>query len=316
MKKKLLIIILLSLALIGCGKKEEPKKETTKEEQIIKENSSSAVLFFSVTNHTRVLARMISEETNSDLIEIIPKEKYTDEDINYNNDNSRANKEQNNDKARPEIENKLDLDKYSTIYIGYPIWWGTVPRIIYTLLDNYDLTTKKIVLFCTSGSSGIEQSVKDLKAYNNKLNVIASKRFATATPITSIKNWLYENNLQKGEPSMEQTKSIKVTINDKEYTLNLEDNGTARKLVEILPLETKMQELNGNEKYVYLSEILPVYSYKPKRINKGDVMLFDSGCIVIFYKSFDNKGYSYTKIGHIDNLDDLGSGDVQVKFSK
>ena len=77
-----------------------------------------------------------------------------------------------------------------------------------------------------------------------------------------------------------------------------------------------MQELNGNEKYVYLSEIFPVYSYKPKRINKGDVMLFDSGCIVIFYKSFDNKGYSYTKIGHIDNLDDLGNGDVQVKFSK
>ena len=316
MKKKLLIIILLALALIGCGKKEEPKQEPTKEEPVINKNANSVVLYFSVTNHTRVLARMISEETNSDLIEIIPKEKYTDEDINYNNDNSRANKEQNNDKARPEIENKLDLDKYSTIYIGYPIWWGTVPRIIYTLLDNYDLTNKKIVLFCTSGSSGIEQSVKDLKAYNNKLNIIASKRFATATPITAITNWLYENNLQKGEPSMEQTKSIKVTINDKEYTLNLEDNGTARKLVEILPLETKMQELNGNEKYVYLSEIFPVYSYKPKRINKGDVMLFDSGCIVIFYKSFDNKGYSYTKIGHIDNLDDLGNGDVQVKFSK
>jgi flavodoxin len=316
MKKRLLIIILLALVLVGCGKKEEVKKETSKEEPVIKENSNSAVLYFSVTNNTKVIARMISEETNSDLIEIVPKEKYTDEDINYNNDNSRANKEQNDDKARPEIENKLDLEKYSTIYLGYPIWWGTVPRIIYTLLDNYDLTNKNIVLFCTSGSSGIEQSVKDLKNYNDKLNIITSKRFAANTPKTEITNWLYENNLQKGEPSVEHTKSIKVTINNKEYTLNLEDNATSRKLVELLPLETKMQELNGNEKYVYLSESFPTDSYKPERINKGDVMLFDNSCIVIFYKSFDNKGYNYTKIGHIDNLDDLGSGDVQVKFSK
>ncbi len=122
-----------------------------------------------------------------------------------------------------------------------------------------------------------------------------------------------ENNINNSNEVISQ---VKVIINNKEYTLNLEDNATSRKLVELLPLETKMQELNGNEKYVYLSESFPTDSYKPERINKGDVMLFDNSCIVIFYKSFDNKGYNYTKIGHIDNLDDLGSGDVQVKFSK
>ena len=74
-----------------------------------------------------------------------------------------------------------------------------------------------------------------------------------------------------------------------------------------------MKELNGNEKYVYLDSKLPVSEYSPKHINKGDVMLYGNNCLVIFYKSFDTS-YSYTKIGHIDNLDDLDNKDVLVKF--
>ena len=315
MKKKVLIIIILALVLIGCGKKEEQKKET-KQEPVIRENANSLVLYFSVTNNTEGIAKLISEETNSDLIEIIPKEKYTDEDINYGNDNSRANKEQNNDKARPEIENKLDLGKYDTIYLGYPIWWGTVPRIIYTLLDNYDLTNKNIILFCTSGSSGIEQSVNDLKAYNNQLNIITSKRFAANTSKDEINNWIDTNNLPKGETNMTETSSVRITINNKEYTLNLLDNPTTNKLKEMLPLEMNMEELNGNEKYIFLGEEFPTNESTPKLIEAGDVMLYGNNCLVIFYKSFDSKGYSYTKIGHIDNLEDLGKGSVKVKISE
>jgi len=116
----------------------------------------------------------------------------------------------------------------------------------------------------------------------------------------------------KGETNMIETSSIKITINNKEYTLNLLDNPTVNKLKEMLPLEMDMEELNGNEKYIFMSNTFPTNETIPKRIEKGDVMLYGNNCLVIFYKSFDSKGYSYTKIGHIDNLEDLGKGSVKV----
>ena len=83
----------------------------------------------------------------------------------------------------------------------------------------------------------------------------------------------------------------------------------------MLPVEFNMSELNGNEKYVYMPSSLPTNSSNPKHINAGDVMLYGDNCLVIFYKSFDTS-YSYTRIGHIDNLNDLGNGSVTVKFVK
>lgn len=109
--------------------------------------------------------------------------------------------------------------------------------------------------------------------------------------------------------------NVKININNKEYTLNLEDNVTTKSFVNLLPNEYNMKELNGNEKYIYLDNTLPIDPISPKHINKGDVMLYSNNCLVIFYKSFDTS-YSYTKIGHIDNLDDLGSSDVTVKIYK
>ena len=108
---------------------------------------------------------------------------------------------------------------------------------------------------------------------------------------------------------------MKIIIDENEYILNLENNETAISFVNMLPQEFNMSELNGNEKYVYLNNDLPTNSYSPKHINAGDVMLFGSNCLVIFYKSFDTV-YSYTKIGHIDNLPDLGNNDILVRFQQ
>ena len=108
-------------------------------------------------------------------------------------------------------------------------------------------------------------------------------------------------------------KMISVIIDGKTYKLNLESNTTVDEFIRLLPKEYTMNELNGNEKYVYISESLSTSEYMPKRIEKGDVMLYEDNCIVIFYKSFDTN-YSYTKIGHIDDLDDLGNKDIVVRF--
>lgn len=120
---------------------------------------------------------------------------------------------------------------------------------------------------------------------------------------------------EKESNSNEVINSVKVTINGKQYTIQLENNETAESFVNLLPQEFNMSELNGNEKYIYLDTTLPTNSSNPKHINSGDVMLYGNNCLVIFYKSFDTS-YSYTIIGHIDNLDNLGNGNITAKFEK
>ena len=109
--------------------------------------------------------------------------------------------------------------------------------------------------------------------------------------------------------------NIQVIINEKTYDVKIEENETAQSFVNMLPREFQMNELNENEKYVYLDNTLPTNSYSPKHIEAGDIMLFGNNCLVVFYKSF-NTSYSYTKIGHIENLLDLGNENIIIKFKK
>ncbi|MBR1414200.1 MAG: hypothetical protein IJ574_06035 [Bacilli bacterium] len=123
------------------------------------------------------------------------------------------------------------------------------------------------------------------------------------------------NNNESVKVSDNLISVLKVNINNVDYTMNLENNKTVEEFVNILPKTFKMNELNGNEKYVYLDESLTTNSSNPKTINVGDVMLYGDNCLVIFYKTFDTS-YSYTKIGHIDNLPDLGASSITISISK
>ena len=117
------------------------------------------------------------------------------------------------------------------------------------------------------------------------------------------------------EDNMNNIESLKITINNKEYEATIEDNDTAKSFIALLPKTFSMQELNGNEKYIYMDNSLPSNPVKPDHIQSGDIMLFGDDCLVIFYKSFDTN-YSYTKIGHITNLPDLGNGNITATFEK
>ena len=119
------------------------------------------------------------------------------------------------------------------------------------------------------------------------------------------------NNQIKG--SNKKMKEVKVTINNEVYTMKLENNNSVDSFIKLLPLGLNMTELNGNEKYIYLDKSLPTNPINPKHISIGDVMLYGDNCLVIFYKSFDTS-YSYTKLGHIDNLSDLGNGDIFINI--
>ena len=120
-----------------------------------------------------------------------------------------------------------------------------------------------------------------------------------------------ENVIKDGEVMQE---NIKVIINNQEYEMDLEKNATTKELIKMFPKIFNMAELNGNEKYVYLDKVLPTDEYKPKMINKGDVMLYQNNCLVIFYKDFETS-YRYTKIGHIKDLDDLDNSNISVTFT-
>ena len=122
----------------------------------------------------------------------------------------------------------------------------------------------------------------------------------------------YEKEIGESDVKVSE---VKVTINDKEYIIELENNDTVNEFIKILPQEFIMDELNGNEKFVYMNNSLTTNSYNPNHIVKGDVMLYGNNCLVIFYKSFDTS-YSYTKIGHIDNLPDLGKENIVIKIER
>lgn len=117
---------------------------------------------------------------------------------------------------------------------------------------------------------------------------------------------------------MENT-SVIITVNGKEFNAVFYNNETANAFINMMPLTLNMNELNGNEKYYNLSSTLPVNSERVGSIKKGDIMLYGNNCIVIFYESF-NTPYSYTKIGYIENTENLssalGSGSVSVTFNK
>lgn len=218
MNKKIIIILVLVLVIIGSslfflfnGRSKEnstnenmPESNQNVEESEKEENSendslastNSIVIYFSATGNTERIANMIGNVTGSSVIQIVPADPYTDEDLNYSDDDCRANREQNDDDARPEIANTIDnLESYDTIYLGYPIWWGDVPKIVLTFLDTYDLEGKTIIPFCTSGSSGISTSISTLRNYNSNINVLDGRRFSTSDDESDISEWIGDLDL-------------------------------------------------------------------------------------------------------------------------
>lgn len=160
--------------------------------------NDALIVYFSATGNTEELAYKIVDVTGSDIYEIVPEDPYTSEDLNYSDDSCRANQEMNDPDARPAIAGGIDnIDEYSTIILGYPIWWGTMPRIINTFLDTYDLSGKTILPFCTSGSSGISQSVSALRNMCIQSDVTEGFRGTSLTTSAQIQNWLDSNGFYR-----------------------------------------------------------------------------------------------------------------------
>ena len=125
-----------------------------------------------------------------------------------------------------------------------------------------------------------------------------------------------ENNGNSGEED-QMNRNITIRVDDRSFTVTLEDNATTRAFTALLPMTITMNELNGNEKYYYLSESLPTDSYRLGTFRNGDLMLYGSNCLVLFYETFSSS-YSYTRLGQLENPSGLssalGQGNVTVTF--
>lgn len=144
--------------------------------------SDTLICYFSCTGNTAQIASYIKLATDGDLFEIVPKSPYTKEDLDYNSTNSRTETEYKNKNSRPEISSKVSSwSSYKTVYIGYPIWYGEAPKIIYTFLDAYDCSGKTVIPFCTSESSSIDDSVSAIKKLSPNAKWQKGIRFDSAS---------------------------------------------------------------------------------------------------------------------------------------
>lgn len=190
------LIIIISLSACGAsgGNNSPSSNATTPEESEVAidndftPNSKTLVVFFSKTNTTEAVAKIIQAETGADIFEIERKEPYPDE-YTPTTEIAKAEKEAN---ARPELKVYLPkdvVDSYDTIFVGFPIWWGTAPMPVLSFLNFYDLDGKTIYTFCTSGSSPISGSTADIRSNAKGANVVEGKRFSRSDE-SGISSWI------------------------------------------------------------------------------------------------------------------------------
>jgi len=177
------MLIMALLALAGCGNTNDTTSETS--------SSDTLVVYFSATGNTKGVAEKIASITGADIYEIKAAQEYTDEDLDWNNKDSRTTHEQNDASVRPEIgSDPVSLEGYTTIYIGYPIWWGEEPRIMDTFVENYDFNGITMIPFCTSGSSSIGSSGQNLEDNAGSGNWQEGARFSGGASEEELKSWI------------------------------------------------------------------------------------------------------------------------------
>ena len=157
------------------------------------------VAYFSATGTTEGVAENIASGLDADLYEIVPEEPYTDADLDYHDNNSRSTVEMNDPSSRPAISSSVEnMEQYSIVFIGYPIWWGEAPRIVSTFMESYDFSGKTIVPFCTSGGSGSGSSASNLEELTSGATWIDGQRLNGSDSQDTVMEWVNSLGLDFG----------------------------------------------------------------------------------------------------------------------
>ena len=278
------------------------------------------VVYFSATGITKGVAEKIANITDADIYEIVAAQEYTSDDLNYSDPDSRTSVEQNDPAVRPKIgSDEISLDGYSTIFIGYPIWWGQEPRIMDTFVENHKFAGITMIPFCTSGSSSIGSSGQNLADNAGSGNWLDGQRFSGSVSEDELRNWIDGFHIK--EESKEDTESmLQIRIGKTAVTVEWEDNESVQALRDLCtdnPLSIQMSMYGGFEQVGSIGQSLP-RDDQQTTTGAGDIVLYSGNQIVVFYGS---NSWAYTRLGHITDQNAagmselLGNGDVTITIS-
>ena len=162
------------------------------------EDGKTLVVYFSATGNTEAAANYIAQETGGDLFELEPTEPYTDEDLNYSNEDSRVSREHEDESLR-DVELAADTvenwDEYDTVFIGYPIWWDIAAWPVNDFVKSNDFTGKTIIPFATSANDDIGESGKLLEEMAGTGNWLEGERFSSSVSKDAVTEWIEGLNL-------------------------------------------------------------------------------------------------------------------------
>ena len=205
-KSTILIIVIVLIAAISIGTyytmsnknkektniNENKNNSTTYDKNTTTTDKKILVVYYSAQSHTEAVAKKIANNLDADIFEIVPKDVYTSDDLNWSNDKSRVSKEHNDESLRNvELETtKVDnWNNYDTILIGYPIWWGIAAWPVNTFVKANDFTNKTVIPFCTSASSDIGNSGKLLENDAKGGKWLTGQRFSSSPSDNDIKEF-------------------------------------------------------------------------------------------------------------------------------
>lgn len=156
--------------------------------------SKVLVAYFSASGVTKIVAEKLAKAAGADIFEIVPENIYTKEDLDWQNKKSRSSVEMNDRSCRPAISNKVDdISQYSKVYVGFPVWWYREPSIIDTFMESYVWDGITVIPFCTSGSSGIGDSGKNMQELAKGAKVVEGIRLESDVSESELKEWLAQS---------------------------------------------------------------------------------------------------------------------------
>ena len=359
--RKLLILplILWAIALTACGsgndemqKPDTPESPATPEQPGDNPSQPSTgdehylVLYSSRTNTTERVANAIQKALDCDILEVEPQTPY-DEDYNSMLNRAQSELAGIRNGNYPAVKTSVDnFDKYDVIFVGYPIWYGSMATPMQSFLYSHadKLKSKRIALFATSGSSGISSSVSEAKALCAEATVLDQTLLVTSSMISQmdsrVTSWLNglgakreshngsssesttgDNGNNLNDNNDKNSNIMKIIINDKVYTATMEDNVAAQDLLSRLPLDITLEDFNNTtEKIFSPSPALDTNGVKGGCAPvPGDITIYTPWKnVAIFCKSWSHSN-DLIKIGHIDGngINALQvSGDVKVRFER